>query len=99
MARRNSPSLEERSQASRQRSAPSPESGVLAAHHHVWVTDAPGHPGRYAGLLLEWRRHDGQWLGLVAYVMPEPHEQRVRLVQRWVPAAVLSPVLAPLRDP
>src|SRR4051794_27058227 len=32
------------------------------AVRHCWVVDAPGHPGRYAGVLLEWRRDDaGGW--------------------------------------
>lgn len=59
--------------------------------HHCWVDDAPGHPGRYPGLVVEWRQAgDGGWEGLVAYVMPEV-PARVRLVQRWLPASCLSP--------
>jgi hypothetical protein len=66
---------------------------------HCWVVDAPGHAGRYPGLLLEWRREQEDWAGLVAYVMPEPGPDpaaaapaRVRLVQRWLPASCLRPV-------
>jgi hypothetical protein len=40
---------------------------------HCWVVDAPAQPGRYPGVLLEWRRRDQAWDGLVAYVLPEPH--------------------------
>jgi hypothetical protein len=55
------------------------------------VREAPGSTVRSPGLLLEWRREGGTWLGLVAYVQREEPE-RFRLVQRWVPAAALEPV-------
>lgn len=65
--------------------------------HHCWVEDAPGHPGRYPGLLLEWRREATGWSGLVAYVMPDlgpspSGGERVRLTQRWLPGTCLRPV-------
>jgi hypothetical protein len=47
---------------------------------HCWVIDSPGHPGRWPGVLLEWRRTERGWDGLVAYVIPEPHGDGVRLV-------------------
>lgn len=59
---------------------------------HCWVVDAPGHPGRWPGVLLEWRRTDRGWRGLVAYVMPEPYGDGVRLVERWLPADHLERV-------
>jgi hypothetical protein len=62
---------------------------------HCWVVDAPEHPGRYAGLLLEWRRDGRSWLGLVAFVLPEVTGNRVRLIQRWLPAGCLSPADRP----
>jgi hypothetical protein len=60
--------------------------------HHCWVEDAAEPPGRHAGLLLEWRRDDERWMGLVAYVVQEAADGGVRLVQRWVPAALLAPI-------
>jgi hypothetical protein len=62
---------------------------------HCWVTAAPEHPGRHAGLLLEWRREGTGWLGLVTYVVPEERHERVRLIQQWLPATCLSPADTP----
>ena len=59
---------------------------------HCWVVDSPGHPGRWPGVLLEWRRSDRGWDGLVVYVIPEPHGDGVRLVERWVDAEHLERV-------
>lgn len=61
-----------------------------AGGRHCWVVDSPGHPGRWPGVLLEWRRHQLRWDGLVAYVIPEPQGAGVRLVERWVDAAHLE---------
>ncbi|MDQ1630857.1 MAG: hypothetical protein QOJ32_2110 [Frankiaceae bacterium] len=71
---------------------PGPAALRPAAVHHCWVDDAPGHPGRHPGLLLEWRREQQRWLGLVAYVMPDLQSDRVRLVQRWLPGVYLTPI-------
>ncbi len=92
--RRTGPTLAERSGVD---PAPGGEPAAAeplrpAAVHHCWVDDAPGHPGRYPGLLLEWRRDQQRWLGLVAYVMPDLLADRVRLVQRWLPGVYLTPV-------
>jgi len=59
---------------------------------HCWVVDSPGHPGRYPGVLVEWRRRGQAWDGLVAYVMPELHGGGSRLVERWVEAQYLEPI-------
>ena len=59
---------------------------------HCWVVDSPGHPGRWPGVLLEWRQADDGWEGLVAYVIPEPRGRGVRLVERWIGAGNLEPV-------
>ena len=59
---------------------------------HCWVVDSPGHPGRWPGVLLEWRRTERGWDGLVAYVIPEPHGEGIRLVERWVGADHLERV-------
>ena len=58
---------------------------------HCWVVDAPGHPGRYPGLLAEWRQAGADWEGRVVYAMDEPGTE-ARLVERWVPAACLEPL-------
>jgi hypothetical protein len=62
------------------------------SHHtftpkHCWVVNPPGAPGRWPGLLLEWRRSDDGWEGRVAYV---PHLQNGHaLVELWLPAQLL----------
>jgi hypothetical protein len=43
-------------------------------------------------VLLEWRRTNRGWDGLVAYVIPEPSGDGVRLVERWVAASHLERV-------
>jgi hypothetical protein len=68
-----------------------PHAPAEAEAQHCWVTDAPSHPGRYPGLLLEWRRTGSDWAGLVSYAMPEVEGIGCRLVQRWVPARCLTP--------
>ena len=56
---------------------------------HCWVVDAPGHPGRWPGLLLEWRRDPagGEWAGRVAVVGGAPGDRRP--VEVWVGARYL----------
>ena len=71
------------------RSGPGPDERA-ALSPHCWVRESPGSTERHAGLLLEWRREGGRWLGLVAYVQREERD-RVRLTQRWVPADLLEP--------
>ena len=57
---------------------------------HCWVVDSPGHPGRWPGVLVEWRQNDAGWHGLIAYVVPDVAGPGVRLVMRWVAAAHLE---------
>jgi hypothetical protein len=83
------PTLAERTAASR---GGADRERAPGGARHCWVVDAPGHPGRYPGLLLAWRRGSDGWSGLVSYSIDEPGNTDVRLVQRWVPAACLSPV-------
>lgn len=56
---------------------------------HCWLVDAPGHPGRWPGLLLEWRRDPvgGEWAGRVAVVGGNPGDRRP--VEVWVSARYL----------
>lgn len=62
---------------------------------HCWVVDSPGHPGRWPGLLVEWRQGGlpgggAGWDGLVAYVVPDVAGPGLRLVMRWVAATYLE---------
>ena len=56
---------------------------------HCWVVDSPGHPGRFPGLLVEWRRSAGGWEGRAVYAIDEPAGS-TRLIERWLPAACLE---------
>jgi hypothetical protein len=58
---------------------------------HCWVLNPPGAPGRWPGLLLEWRRAaDDDWEGRVAYVA---HLQSGHaLMELWMPAQLLEPL-------
>ena len=58
---------------------------------HCWVTGLPDCPGRWAGLVAEWRQDSdaGGWQGRVVYAVDE--HGRVVLVERWVPAEHLTP--------
>jgi hypothetical protein len=82
MARGRGPTLAERARPA--------ATGQPASRRHCWVVDAPGHPGRYPGLLAEWRQVGNQWEGRVVYAMDEAATE-ARLVERWVPAACLEP--------
>ena len=60
---------------------------------HVWLVDAPGQPGRWPGLLVEWRRAtDGSWDARVVYAVPEPSGLGNRVLERWLPGGCLLPV-------
>jgi hypothetical protein len=83
MSRRDGPTMAERVGAGR--------SDRSAYGRHVWVVDAPGHPGRWAGLLMEWRRIDAGWQGRVVYVIPEPDGCGNRAIERWLAAECLLP--------
>ena len=66
----------------------------VAASKHVWVVGATGQPGRWPGLLVEWRRGEGgSWEARVVYTTPERDGDGdgVRLIERWLPGAALQP--------
>jgi hypothetical protein len=65
-----------------------PSVNSAPSRRHCWVVDAPGHPGRYPGLLAEWRRAGDSWEGRVVYALDEPNGG-CRLVEGWVPASCL----------
>jgi hypothetical protein len=54
---------------------------------HCWVLDPPGAPGRWPGLLVEWRRTDAGWQGLVVFVAVLG--DRPLQMQDWLDAARL----------
>jgi hypothetical protein len=57
---------------------------------HCWVVNPPGAPGRWPGLLLEWRRaENGEWEGRVAYVAQLQNGHA--LMELWLPGAFLAP--------
>jgi hypothetical protein len=64
-------------------------SGLAAAERtpagacHCWVIGDGG--ARHPGLLLEWRRQAGRWLGLVAYLQID-EQGGYALVQTWLDA-------------
>ena len=50
---------------------------------HCWVVDPPEGPGRWPGLLAEWRRApDGLWEGRVVYAVAV--RDRCVLVEGWL---------------
>ena len=56
---------------------------------HCWVQGLPDAPGRWPGLLVEWRRTGTTWDGRVVYVLVSAGEPVV--VESWLPAAHLHP--------
>jgi hypothetical protein len=58
---------------------------------HCWVADLPECPGRWAGLLAEWRqdRAAGGWQGRVVYAVDDG--AATVIVEAWVPARHLQP--------
>jgi hypothetical protein len=66
---------------------PQPARRVFAPKH-CWVLNPPGAPGRWPGLLLEWRQTpSGRWEGRVA---DAAHLQNGHaLVELWLPAELL----------
>jgi hypothetical protein len=81
MSRRSDrPSLAERSATSRLQHP--------VAGKHCWVVDAPGAPGRWPGLLIEWRRTETGWEGRVTYTTM--FGDRFLLIEQWLAAAFLE---------
>lgn len=65
----------------------SPTPGRAVVQRHCWVLDPPDAPGRWPGLLVEWRQGDGAWEGRVVYVTSPASV----VVEAWLPASVLRP--------
>lgn len=87
-APRDGMSLAERSALSR--TAPAHESSASAARH-CWVNNLPDRPGRWPGLLLEWRKVTASvWQGRVIYAVDDGRQ--TVLVQEWLSGACLEPM-------
>ncbi len=58
---------------------------------HCWVTGLAESPGRWAGLLAEWRqdRKAGGWQGRVVYAVDDG--TATVIVEAWVPVRHLQP--------
>ena len=58
---------------------------------HCWVTDLPDRPGRWAGLLVEWRQDTGAggWQGRVVHAVDDG--MATVMVEAWVHARHLQP--------
>jgi hypothetical protein len=85
-APRDRPSLAERSRASLGREVPQ----AAPASRHCWVSGLPDHPGRWPGLLLEWRKITASvWQGRVVYAV-EDGRQTI-LIEAWLSGTCLEP--------
>jgi len=78
-------------------SVPSAPAGRAArvrpvVRRHCWVQGLSDAPGRWPGLLVEWRRPDGPggWEGRVVYVVHQGVTGAV-VVEAWLAAPHLSP--------
>ena len=102
MSRRRGPTLAERSAGSRAARAhaagpaaePADGEGRVrpVVTRHCWVTGLPERPGRWAGLLAEWRSDAGEWHGRVVYAVDDG--PATVLLEAWVPARYLQPAAA-----
>lgn len=61
----------------------------MGAGGHIWIDEPPERSGRFAGVLLEWRRVSTGWVACVAYTVRDI-DGRVVLVQRWLPASHIT---------
>jgi len=100
MGRRDGPTLAERVQAPEQ----AEPAGEVArtrpvVRRHCWVQGLPDTPGRWPGLLVEWRQPGpeagsgtgaARWEGRVLYVVAHGVGAPV-VVEAWLPAGHLAP--------
>src|SRR3954471_18264487 len=56
---------------------------------HCWVTGPPGTPGRWPGIVLEWRQSEGRWEGRVVVVVLTGSDPKV--VCSWFDQDYLAP--------
>ncbi len=69
---------------------PTPEAGPEPAHdpRHCWVDDPPGFPGRWPGVVAQWRRAAQGWEGRAVVVIRDPGPV---VLDVWLPASQLTP--------
>lgn len=106
MTRRDGPTLADRV-ATGGPGAADPHGPLAEPRRHCWVHGLPDTPGRWPGLLVEWRvepvrtngaapRQSGatrpSWVGRVVYAVDDGQTHGVVLVEAWVPARYLRPV-------
>ena len=94
---RGRPSLAERSRASLPVAAATgtptgtpTSAAALPSSRHCWVSGLAEHPGRWPGLVLEWRKvTPSVWQGRVVYAI---HDGRQTvLIEAWLSGACLEP--------
>ena len=56
---------------------------------HCWVTDPLAAPGRWPGIVLEWRQSEGRWEGRVVVVVLNGSDPQV--VCSWFDQDYLAP--------
>ena len=67
---------------------PAPPTG-----RHCWA-EPPGHPGPWPGLVVEWRRRgESGWEGRCVSVVDGLADEGARVIERWLAADCLRPVL------
>jgi hypothetical protein len=88
-APRDRMTMTERTELSR---TPQPAERPSSARH-CWVSGLPDHPGRWPGLVLEWRKVTPSiWQGRVVYAV---HDGRQTvLIEAWLSGACLEPAAA-----
>src|SRR3954447_16424271 len=62
-----------------------------AAARHCWVTNPPGSPGRWPGLVLEWRRDESRWQGRAVVVVLDGQDPRI--ICAWFDQDHLAPAV------
>lgn len=84
-APRDRPTMTERVLAS----TPAAASSVPAARH-CWVSGLAEHPGRWPGLVLEWRKVTPSiWQGRVVYAVDDARQ--TILIEAWLSGSCLEP--------
>ena len=105
MKRRDGPTLAERV-APGVCAAAGPPGPPSEPQRHCWVHGLPNSPGRWPGLLVEWRVVTDRpgpdpprsgvarpsWVGRVVYAVDDDQAGDIVLVEAWVPAQYLRPV-------
>lgn len=70
-----------------------PSAGIRPAAAHCWVAGLPAAPGRWPGVVTEWRTTTRGWEGHVAYAVLDGATSV--LITAWVPAEHLTPAGGP----